>query len=109
LSYGNGMQLTMDYWPARQQPKSMKVAPAGNPNALVLHYSYSYNDAGGHNNNRIRQITDHVDNNYSMQYSYDNYHRLSYAGNFLIGGNLEQWFFVLIHPLCLRLRRHLQT
>jgi hypothetical protein len=91
LDYGNGMRLEMGYSAERQQPTSMKVAPVSNANAPVLHYGYNYCDASGHNNNRIRQITDHVDNNYSMQYGYDNFNRLSFAGNSLIGGNFGRW------------------
>ena len=84
LDYGNGLRLEMGYSAERQQPTSMKVAPASNPNAPVLSYGYSYYDANSKNNNRIRKITDNVDNNYTTEYGYDNYNRLggcTRAGN----------------------------
>ena len=77
LNYGNGLQLNMSYSPERQQPTSMKVGPNGS--GTVLDYAYSYNDAGGHNNNRIRQITDNLDGAYTVSYSYDPYNRLKAA------------------------------
>ncbi len=92
LDYGNGLRLEMGYSAQRQQPTSMKVAPVSNPNAPVLSYGYNYYDANSHNNNRIRKITDNVDANYTMEYSYDGYNRLSYAGNHLLGGNFARTY-----------------
>ena len=65
--YGNGMRLSMDYSAERQQPTSMKVAWASNPNATVLSYGYSYYDASSHNNNRIRKITDNIESHYAAE------------------------------------------
>jgi RHS repeat-associated protein len=77
LNYGNGLQLTMGYNDTRQQPISMKVGPNGT--GSILDYSYEYYDANGHNNNRIRSIVDGTDSAYSVNYSYDQYNRLTHA------------------------------
>ena len=83
LNYGNGLQLNMGYTPERNHPATLKVHAIGNANAnRVLDYSYSYTylDNGvSYDNNRIRQITDNLDNNYTVSYGYDKYNRLSYA------------------------------
>jgi RHS repeat-associated protein len=77
LNYGNGLQLTMGYNANRQQPISMKVGPNGT--GTILDYSYEYYDAQGHNNNRIRSITDATDGAYSVSYTYDQWNRLTHA------------------------------
>jgi hypothetical protein len=77
LNYGNGLQLTLGYNANRQQPITMKVGPNGT--GTILDYSYEYYDAQGHNNNRIRSITDATDSAYSVNYTYDQWNRLTHA------------------------------
>src|SRR5581483_4705426 len=77
LNYGNGLQLTMGYNANRQQPISMKVGPNGS--GTILNYAYEYYDTNGHNNNRLRRVADNLDSNYTLNYSYDAWNRLSMA------------------------------
>ena len=67
----------MKYNANRQQPITMKVGPNGT--GSIINYTYEYYDASGNNNNRIRSITDGVDPQYSVQYSYDQWNRLTNA------------------------------
>ena len=77
MNYGNGLQLTMGYNANRQQPITMKVGPNGN--GSIITHTYEYYDGNGHNNNRIRSITDGVDSAYSVNYTYDKWNRLTHA------------------------------
>jgi RHS repeat-associated protein len=79
LHYGNGRRLQMGYYAQRGQPASMKVDRVSNPSDKIIDYAYEYYDANGKNNNRIRQITDNVDGNYTTTYLYDDYDRLTHA------------------------------
>ena len=76
INYGNGRKLAMGYNANRQQPVSMRVDMANNPNDKIIDYAYEYYDANGNNNNRIRRITDNVDSPYTVDYTYDGYNRL---------------------------------
>ncbi len=76
LNYGNGRRLQMGYSSNRQQPFSMKVDRASNPSDKIIDYTYTYYDANGKNNNRIRKITDAVDASYTTDYTYSDYDRL---------------------------------
>ncbi|MBK9316880.1 MAG: hypothetical protein IPM55_21940 [Acidobacteria bacterium] len=78
VNYGNGRRLTMGYNANRQQPVSMKVDRTDGSDTII-DYAYDYYDAGGHNNGRIRQITDNVDPAYTTTYAYDAYNRLTQA------------------------------
>jgi len=76
LNYGNGRRLTMGYNDNRSQPTSMKVDRASNTADKIIDFQYEYYDTNGNNNNRIRQINDNVDGEYSTTYLYDSYNRL---------------------------------
>jgi len=78
VNYGNGRRLTMGYNANRQQPVSMKVDRTDGSDTII-DYAYDYYDAGGHNNGRIRQITDNVDQAYTTTYAYDAHNRLTQA------------------------------
>ena len=81
LIYGNGRQLTMGYNANRQQPITMKVDRVGNPNDKLIDYAYEYytQESEPKNNNRIRKIIDNLDGNYTVNYQYDEYNRLTQA------------------------------
>ena len=69
----------MGYNDTRQQPITMKVGPNGTGSIIDYTYEYYDNASGGKNNNRIRKITDGVDSAYTVNYSYDQWNRLTQA------------------------------
>ncbi|MFN7927226.1 MAG: hypothetical protein U0Y68_04640, partial [Blastocatellia bacterium] len=87
LNYGNGRRLTLTYDVNRHQMQTMKV-DMQNGTDTIINKSYSYTsqkwDEASQsymtvNDGRIQQITDLVDANYTTNYSYDMFNRLSSA------------------------------
>ncbi len=79
VSYGNGRRLTLGYDTNRHQMTSM-IVDHQNGTDQIVNRTYSYTTPGNYDNDgRIKQITDHLDPNYTVNYTYDAFNRLSTA------------------------------
>jgi hypothetical protein len=81
VNYGNGRRLTLGYNPNRHQMTSM-IVDNQNGTDPIISKTYSYatrTSPTSDNDGRIKQITDNVDPNYSVTYTYDAFNRLSTA------------------------------
>ena len=83
MTYGNGRRLRMGYSSSRQQLTSMIVDRTNGTDQIVNHaYEYGVYDSEldvWRNNGRIRKIWDYVDTAFNVEYSYDDYDRLTGA------------------------------
>jgi RHS repeat-associated protein len=83
VSYGNGRRLTLGYSTNRHQMTSM-IVDNQNGTDRIIDKTYYYTTQSSQqtyydNDGRIKKIADNLDPNYTVNYSYDAYNRLSSA------------------------------